>query len=57
MATDATLRDLFAAKALQGLIGRAWQDAEGNVPADVLQLWSAAAYSTADAMLAARSQP
>jgi hypothetical protein len=50
-----TLRDYFAAKAMQGLMGRAWQDpATGNAPDNVFDLWAKAAYATADAMLAAR---
>ena len=56
-ASDAgmTLRDYFAAKAMQGLMGRAWQDpATGNAPDNVFDLWAKAAYATADAMLKAR---
>lgn len=49
-----TLRDYFAAKALTGVIGRSWADDKGNVPGNVMELWAAAAYKTADAMLAAR---
>lgn len=50
-----TLRDYFAAKAMQGLMGRAWQDpATGNAPDNVFDLWAKAAYATADAMLKAR---
>jgi hypothetical protein len=51
-----TLRDYFAAQALSGLVLRAWSDEKGNVPDDVHDRWSKAAYLTADAMLRARSQ-
>lgn len=49
-----TLRDYFAAQALPGLICRSWQDASGNVPADVMSRWGKAAYLVADAMMEAR---
>jgi hypothetical protein len=50
-----TLRDYFAAKAMQGLMGRSWQDpATGSAPDNVFDLWAKAAYATADAMLKAR---
>jgi hypothetical protein len=49
-----TLRDYFAAQALSGLVLRAWSDDKVNVPADVHDRWSKAAYLTADAMLKAR---
>ena len=46
-----TLRDYFAAKAMQGLMGRVW----GDLPADELfTVWSKSAYAMADAMLKAR---
>jgi hypothetical protein len=46
-----TLRDYFAAKAMQGLMGRAW----GVMDADELfRTWANSAYTIADAMLKAR---
>ncbi len=46
-----TLRDYFAAKAMRGLMGRAW----GDTPAEELfAIWAAAAYAAADAMLKER---
>jgi hypothetical protein len=46
-----TLRDYFAAKAMQGLMGRAW----GDMDADKLfRTWANSAYKMADAMLKAR---
>jgi hypothetical protein len=48
-----TLRDYFAAKAMQGLMGRAW----GEIPAEELfKTWATSAYAMADAMLKAREQ-
>jgi hypothetical protein len=48
-----TLRDYFAAKAMQGLMGRAW----GVMDADELfRTWANSAYTIADAMLKAREQ-
>jgi hypothetical protein len=48
-----TLRDYFAAKAMQGLMGRAW----GEIPAEELfKTWTTSAYAVADAMLLAREQ-
>jgi hypothetical protein len=48
-----TLRDYFAAKAMQGLMGRAW----GVMDADELfRTWANSAYTMADAMLKAREQ-
>jgi hypothetical protein len=49
-----TLRDYFAAKAMQGLMGRSWCDAAGNAPDNIYQIWSESAYAIADAMLKAR---
>jgi hypothetical protein len=46
-----TLRDYFAAKAMQGLMGRVW----GNQSAEELfPIWAKSAYAVADAMLKAR---
>ena len=48
-----TLRDYFAAKAMQGLMGRAWAD----IPAEELfKTWAVSAYALADAMLKAREE-
>jgi hypothetical protein len=48
-----SLRDYFAANALQGLMGRVW----GNQPAEELfSIWAKSAYAVADAMLKARAQ-
>ena len=48
-----SLRDYFAAKAMQGLMGRGW-DFEGKSPDDVFCIWANSAYGMADAMLEAR---
>jgi hypothetical protein len=49
-----TLRDYFAAKAMQGLMGRSWADAKGKFPENLHAVWATAAYKMADAMLKAR---
>ena len=50
-----TLRDYFAAKAMQGLMGRSWADAKtGKFPENLHAVWATAAYQMADAMLKAR---
>lgn len=50
-----TLRDYFAAKAMQGLMGRNWCDpTTGKAPDDIFEVWSLSAYKAADAMLKAR---
>jgi hypothetical protein len=50
-----TLRDYFAAKAMQGLMGRSWADAStGKFPENLHAVWATAAYQMADAMLHAR---
>jgi hypothetical protein len=50
-----TLRDYFAAKAMQGLMGRSWADsATGKLPENLHAVWATAAYQMADAMLKAR---
>ncbi len=49
-----TLRDYFAAHALAGVVVRRWEDDNGKVPSNVMELWAAAAYGVADAMLKAR---
>jgi hypothetical protein len=52
--TGMTLRDYFAAKAMQGLMGRSWADAAGKFPENLHAVWATAAYQMADAMLHAR---
>jgi hypothetical protein len=49
-----SLRDRFAAKAMQGLMGRSWADASGKFPENLHDVWATAAYAMADAMLKAR---
>lgn len=50
-----TMRDYFAAQALQGLLPDAFQEAPDNYPAKRLApFWAAMAYQLADAMLKAR---
>lgn len=50
-----TMRDYFAAAALQGLMGRSWADsATGKFPENLHDVWATAAYQMADAMLKAR---
>ena len=52
-----TLRDYFAAKAMQGLMGRSWANtATGKFPENLHDIWATAAYQMADAMLEARGQ-
>lgn len=48
-----TLRDYFAAKAMQGLMGRAWEEISAD---ELFSIWSNSAYAIADAMLKAREQ-
>ena len=46
-----TLRDYFAAKAMQGLMGRSW----GQIPSNELfGIWAVSAYAIADVMLIER---
>jgi hypothetical protein len=51
-----SLRDYFAAKALQGLMVRSWGDQDGKVPADIYTIWATSSYKLADAMLKARGE-
>ena len=46
-----TLRDYFAAKAMQGLMGRVWGELP---PEELFKTWATSAYAMADAMLKAR---
>ena len=48
-----TLRDYFAAKALQGLMGRDWSDFKVS-DQELIAIWAQSAYGVADAMLKAR---
>jgi len=48
-----TLRDYFAAKAMQGLMGRNWDHFKGD-DAALMHVWAKSAYFVADAMLKAR---
>lgn len=51
MQSGVTIRDYFAAAALQGLMGRAW----GEVPTkELFNIWAKSSYAIADAMLEAR---
>jgi len=46
-----TLRDYFAAQAMQGLMSRVW----GDMPTEELfNIWATSSYALADAMLKAR---
>ena len=50
-----TLRDYFAAKALQGFLPDAFQEAPDNYPAKKLApFWASMAYQLADEMMKAR---
>jgi hypothetical protein len=46
-----TLRDYFAAKAMQGLMGRVWGEQNDD---ELIRTWANSAYLMADAMLKAR---
>jgi hypothetical protein len=46
-----TLRDYFAAKAMQGLMGRVWGELP---PEELFKTWATSAYAVADDMLKAR---
>lgn len=48
-----SLRDYFAAKAMQGLMGRTWEGLEGQKLVDT---WAVSSYAVADAMLAERAK-
>lgn len=50
-----TLRDYFAAKAVQGLMGRDWSDFKVSDD-ELIAMWARSAYGVADAMLKARKQ-
>ena len=50
-----TLRDYFAAKAMQGLMGRNWSHHAGT-DEELIDVWARSAYAVADAMLKARNQ-
>jgi hypothetical protein len=47
-----TLRDYFAAKAMQGLMTRAWDHIEDDK--EVIKIWAKTSYLIADEMLEAR---
>ena len=55
MYSGMTLRDYFAAKAIQGLMGRDWSDFKISDD-ELIALWARSAYGVADAMLKAREQ-
>lgn len=50
-----TLRDFFAAKAMQGLMGREWSHLK-VADAELFAVWAKGSYFAADAMLVAREQ-
>jgi hypothetical protein len=51
LASKMSLRDHFAAKAMQGLMGRVWGELP---PEELFKTWATSAYALADAMLKAR---
>ena len=51
MTEGLTMRDYFAAKAMQGLMGRVWGELP---PEELFKTWATSAYAVADAMLKAR---
>ena len=50
-----SLRDYFAAKAMQGLMGRDWSNHKGS-DEELIGVWARSSYAVADAMLKARGQ-
>ena len=48
-----TLRDYFAAKAMQGLMVRNWSNHKGT-DEELIGVWARSSYTVADAMLKAR---
>jgi hypothetical protein len=48
-----SLRDYFAAKAMQGLMGRAWGELP---PEELFKTWATSSYAVADAMLKAMEE-
>ncbi len=52
MASDATIRDYFAAKAMQGLLS----DPDAGMLDDDMSRWAMLSYKMADAMLRAREK-
>jgi hypothetical protein len=50
-----TMRDYFAAKAMQGLMGRNWSNHKGS-DEELIGVWARSSYAVADAMLKARGQ-
>jgi hypothetical protein len=58
VAAGMSLRDYFAAKAMQALItGRSWAHLEGHGPGYIMESWATGAYQLADEMLKARKEP
>lgn len=49
------LRDYFAAKAMQGLMGRDWSNHKGS-DEELIGVWARSSYAVADALLKARGQ-
>lgn len=47
-----TKREYLAAMAMQGLMGRRWEDDKGNVPDNLFEIWAKGAFKAADAMIA-----
>ena len=52
---EINLRDYFAAKALQGLMGRDWSHMRGCDDA-ILKAWVTSAYAIADLMIVERNK-
>lgn len=50
-----TLRDYFAAKAMQGLMARNWSNHKGT-DEELIGVWARSSYAVADAMLKARDE-
>ena len=50
-----TLRDYFAAKAMQGLMGRNWSECKVT-DEELIAIWARSSYGMADAMMKERSK-
>jgi hypothetical protein len=55
MTEGLTMRDYFAAKAMQGLMARNWSSHKGT-DEELIEVWAQSSYAVADAMLKAREQ-
>ena len=51
-----TLRDYFAGQFATSIPQRVWEDASGNTPTNVLELWAKGCYAASDALMKERAK-